>query len=434
MESVFKQYNQVQSVANKIEFQLNPTHVAYANTLRRICMTHVETVGFRADIREDGATTDVEVEANSTPMTNEMLAHRIGLLPIYISNPLAWDPERYVFRLDVVNDSDQAKDVFASDFKVLERKEDGVLVAVPSSSFFPPNPVTKESSLIATLKPMMPGGKPEEIRIKAKATVGIGRENARFIPTTQCAYKYTLDTDEGRRKQVFDEWLIRSKMIADPATLETEPEKKAPLIREFNTLELNRCYLKNDKTGEPYSFDFSVESVGILSPERIVLRACELGAALCETYSNPSLGEDVTVQQTEGRMSAYDFFFQRQDHTLGHLIQAWIDENMMGSSGDGQVTFVGYDIPHPLRDEMVIRIGVTDGKEASARAVLTKAMTSCQTMFLTWRDQWSALTNPALGTQKQSNDVPGTAESAAVKPKRIIRRITQQPAAQTTAS
>jgi len=398
-------------------------------------MTHVETVGFRADIREDGATTDVEIEANSTPMTNEMLAHRIGLLPINVKNPLAWDSEQYIFRLDVVNDSDQAKDVFASDFKVLERRGEE-FVAVSASTFFPPNPITKQTALIATLKPMMPGGKAEEIRVKAKATVGIGRENARFIPTTQCAYKYTLDTNEGRRKQVFDEWLIRSKMIADPASLDADPEKKAPLDREFATLEVNRCYLKNETTGEPYSFDFSVESVGVLSPERIVLRACELGAVLCEKYSNASLGDDVTVQQTEGRMAAFDFFFQRQDHTLGHLIQAWIDENMMGSS-EKQVTFVGYDIPHPLRDEMVLRIGVADGKEATARAVLAKAMTSCQAMFLTWRDQWSALTIPGLGTttQAQQQLSPGnTAADSAVKPKRIIRRVTAQPPAQTASS
>jgi DNA-directed RNA polymerase subunit D len=413
-------------------FQLNPTHVAYANTLRRLCMTHVELVGFRADIREDGATTDVEIEANSTPMTNEMLAHRIGLLPIYVKNPLAWDPDQYIFRLDVENDSDQAKDVFASDFKVLERRGEE-FVAVPSSSFFPPNPITKQTPLIATLKPMMPGGKAEEIRVKAKATLGIGRENARFIPTTQCAYKYTLDTNEGRRKQVFDEWLIRSKMIADPASLDADPEKKAPLDREFATLEVNRCYLKNETTGEPYSFDFSVESVGVLSPERIVLRACELGAALCEKYSNASLGDDVTVQEAIGQ-PAFDFFFQRQDHTLGHLIQAWIDENMMGSS-EKQVTFVGYDIPHPLRDEMVLRIGVADGKEATARAVLAKAMSSCQAMFLTWRDQWSTLTIPTLGTQTQQEPPSGTmADSAAVKPKRIIRRVTAQPPAQTVSS
>jgi len=377
-------------------------------------MTHVESVGFRADILEDGATSDVLVEANSTPMTNEMLAHRFGLLPIHVRNPLAWDPEQYTFVLRAENDTDEVKDVFASDIKVFEKKGEDV-VPVPSSSFFPPNPVTGQTCLLATLKPMMPGGKPEEIRIKAKATVGIGRENARFIPTCQCAYKYTLDTDEGRQKEVFDEWVIRSKMIADPASLETDLEKKAALVREFKTLEINRCYLKDQTTGEPYSFDFTIESVGVLSPEYILLRACELGAALCEKYTSPALAEDVLIQQSDARMSSFDCFFQKQDHTLGHLIQTWIDSHSMDG---GEVTFVGYDIPHPLRDEMVLRIGVSDGQEATVRTVLNKAMAACQAMFLSWRDQWAALTNPV----KQASGPTG--QSA--QPRRTVKRITQQ--------
>jgi DNA-directed RNA polymerase subunit L/DNA-directed RNA polymerase alpha subunit len=374
-------------------------------------MTGVESVGFRADIRDDGATTDVIVEANTTPMTNEMLAHRIGLIPIHVQSPLKWDPEKYTFVLNVVNDTDEIKDVFASDFKVFERRGEE-MIPVPSSSFFIPNPVTHDTVLIATLKPLMPGGKPEEIRVQAKATVGNGRENARFIPTSQCAYGYTLDNDEARRKIFFEEWLNRSKMIKDPSILEKEPEKKEPLLREFKTLEINRCYLKN-QNGEPYSFDFTIESVGVLTPEYIVLRGCELGAALCEKYTNVSFTEDVTIQQTEGKMSGFDFFFQKQDHTLGHLIQAWIDENAMKN---GEVTFVGYDIPHPLRDEMVIRIGVADGKEATAREVVANAMAACQAMFMTWRDQWSSLVLPVSGVVNPGSQV------TTLKPKRAVVR------------
>ena len=411
MESPFKEYKQFTN--GKIQFQLNPTYVSYANTLRRLCMTHVETVGFRADILEDGATSDVAVEANSTPMTNEMLAHRFGLLPINVKNPSAWDPEKYVFTLDVTNeDIDKAKDVFASDIKVME-KQGELNVHVPSSSFFPPNPITRQTCLVATLKPMIPGGTPEEIRLKAKATVGIGRENARFIPTTQCAYKYTLDTNEANRKQVFDDWVIRSKMIKDPSSLETDAEKKAQLVREFETLEINRCYLKDEKTGEPYSFDFVIESAGVLSPEYIVLRACEMGASLCEKYTSTVFPDNLIVQESDSRFSAFDFFFQKEDHTLGNLIQTWIDAHKIDS---GEVTFVAYDIPHPLRDEMVLRIGVADGKEATARSVLSEAMASCQAMFRSWRDNWASLTNPIVASSQP-------VASATTKPtkKKVVR-------------
>ena len=88
-----------------ITFQLQPTHVSYANTLRRAILTEVETVGFRSDIKEDGSTSDVTVMKNTTPMTNEMLADRIGLLPVWAENPLTWDPEEFTFHLRAESDS-----------------------------------------------------------------------------------------------------------------------------------------------------------------------------------------------------------------------------------------------------------------------------------------------------------------------------------------
>jgi DNA-directed RNA polymerase subunit D len=393
---------------NAISFRLSPVHVAYANTLRRLCMTAVETVGFRADIKDDGSTSDVHILSNSTPMTNEMLAHRIGLLPIHVKDPLTWNPDRYKFVLNKVNSEEKTVDVCASDFKVLEKKDDGY-VEHPSTLFFKPNSETRDTCLIATLKPLMSGGKPEEIHIEAKATVGMGRENARFIPTAQCAYAYTRDKDVTKVKETFEKWLVNAKDI-DPASLEQDQARKGELVREFNTLEINRCYLKDDN-GEPYSFDFTVESVGVLHPAFIVGRACQKGAELCKAYAEDTLGADVTVQPTEGQLVGFDFFFQHQDHTLGHLLQAWIDKHMIDR---GDITFVGYDIPHPLRDEMVLRIGVKDGKEETARAALKAAASSCRAMFEQWYTEWSAKAQLAAGSTQQS---------VAAKPlKRVVLR------------
>jgi DNA-directed RNA polymerase subunit D len=390
--------------ANTMTFRLAPTHVAYANTLRRLCMTGVEMVGFNADIKDDGSTSDVKILANSTAMTNEMLAHRIGLLPMFIQEPLKWDTEKYKFVLNVENTTDTIKHVFASDFQVLEhRGEDWVEVA--NGGFFPPHPKTGQTCLIASLKPMLPGAKPEEIQIEARATIGNGRQNARWIPTTQCAYAYTRDTDEEHVKQVRDDWLRRAKKIDPDGFDKLEEGKKAALLREFATLEINRCYLR-DENGEPNSFDFTVETTGMLNPKYVVARACENGMILFKRYSSDNLPQDVIVQVAEGRITGYDFIFQKQDHTLGHCIQAWLDQNLVGK---GEVSFAGYDVPHPLRDEMIIRIGVEDGREATARKALRQAMLGCASMFETWLNELKGILAPrgailpapaATGTQK----------------------------------
>lgn len=429
MESVFRNIQRPRP--NTITFQLQPTSVAYANTLRRLCMSYVETVAFRADMNDKGDTTDVQILANSTPMTNEMLAHRVGLLPLHVEDPLSWTDEmaeNFTFTLDKENQTDEVMDVFASDFRVMERRGEET-IPIPSNRFFKPHDETHDTCLLAVLKPLMPGGKAEEVRIKAKATMGIGRDNARFIPTSQCAYSYTRDSDPVHQKAVFDDWVIRNKKAKDLVSLETDAPLKEKLVREFNTLEINRCYLK-DNSGEPYSFDFTIESAGVLKPEYIVRRACEKGAELCGRYADAALSPDVMVQRVEGRLIGYDFFFQKQDHTLGHLIQAWLDTNMVGN---GEITFAGYDIPHPLRDEMVIRIGVSGSDEAataaSARRALTAAMVACQGMFQAWRDMWASAVAPA-GVATAAAATAAAAQTA----KKPVRRAVLRPGAAATAA
>jgi DNA-directed RNA polymerase subunit D len=382
MSSVFYDINNPRP--NTLTFRLSPTHCSYANTLRRLCMTSVKCVGFNADIKDDGSTSDVKILANSTPMTNEMLAHRIGLLPIHVENPLEFNPENYEFSLSIINDSNTSRDITASDIVVREKKGDD-FVDIPSSTFFKPHPLTRQTPLIAVLKPLLPGGQPEEIRFTAKASIGTGLQSARWIPTTQCAYSYTLDTNPENQEKAFNEWLNRNKKIMDPVSLkEKEPEKRKSLWKEYQTLEINRCYLKN-ADGEPESFDFTVESAGVLSPAYIIEKACEGGEIMCKQFAGESLSDDVTVDPADGSIRGWDFIFQRQDHTLGNCIQTWLDLNRVGVN---DITFAGYDVPHPLRNEMVIRIGCPE--EAGARRVLREAMVACGAMFASWKESWKA--------------------------------------------
>jgi DNA-directed RNA polymerase subunit D len=389
--AVFK--NLAQKSRTAIEFQLAPTKVEYANTLRRAILTEVESVAFRADILTDGSTDDVKVLKNSTPMSNEMLAHRVGLLPIHVSNPLAWNPDEYSFELNIKNDSADPLDVKASDIRVLkDRGPEEEPLPVPSTEFFRLNPVSQDTSLIAVLKGRVGAQEPETLHFKAKATVGLGRENARFIPVSQCAYRYTIDKDPERQKEFFEQWLVNHKKVS-VADLETNPARKAELQREFNTMEIQRCFMV-DEAGEPYSFDFALESVGVLDPMYIVARALQAIQEKCMKYASMDTGdlpETVRVGPADARMKGFDFLFAGEDHTLGNLFQTWMDLNLLGTGTGTQITFVGYKVPHPLKDEMLLRVGVDDGKELTARQAVAEAARGCLTMFKGWEQAWSSL-------------------------------------------
>jgi DNA-directed RNA polymerase subunit L len=413
-------------------FTISPIHVTYANTLRRLMLTGVETVAFRSDMTSTGSTTDVVVKRNDTPMTNEMLAE-----------PLKWNADKYRFTLKVAGNKDNTTYVKSENFKVYEingilsggadssaesslnsntnsslnsnansslnsdsGSESNVnsIVSIgneseirylPTEQFFPPNPITKDTCLIATLQP---GSGPTQqfIEIEAKATKGTGREHARFSPVSQCSYEYSPDENPQRIEEMFQTWLNVAKKAGG---VEKGSERYNELRREFNTMQIKRCY-KIDEKNEPYSFDFTVETAGVLSVPYIVERACEVGENMCSRYVNIHRGElpsEMSVSSADSRVIGYDFLIRGHDHTLGNLLQTWLVVNHIEGSANPKVTYAGYSVPHPLRDEMILRIGVEDGEEATARLALAEAAKGCVDMFQKLRASWRVATGaPAL--------------------------------------
>lgn len=387
--------NPFQGVAREsrtvLRFQINPTHVTYANTLRRAMMTEVESVAFRADMTDTGSTSDVKVMQNSTPMSNEMLAHRIGLVPIHVEKPLEWNPDDYTFTLDVKNDTPNLMDITASQIVVKKNKgpeEEPELI--PNTKFFYPDPTTGDTTLLTVLKGQIGTQTPEAIQFMARATLGTGRENARFMPvTSRCTYGYTLDKRPEEVEKYFATW-IKSHKNMDITEVDGNETLKAELRREFNTMQVQRCYLR-DERGEPYSFDFVVESVGVLDPVYIVRRAIEILQEKLLYYAaidTGTLPTNLKVRPCDARMKGFDFFFKQEDHTLGNLLQTWMEQNMMDATKE--ISFVGYKVPHPLRDEMVLRVGVEDGLETTARAAVAKAARSAAQLFRDWTGFWEA--------------------------------------------
>lgn len=375
-------------------FTLSPIHVTYANTIRRLILTGVETVAFRSDMTATGSTTDVVVKRNDTPMTNEMLADRIGLLPINITEPLTWKSDKYVFTLNVAGDKDNTAYVRSSDFKVKEIVSmDNAEVepaSVPTEKFFPANSITGDTCLIATLQPGS-GALQQFIEIEAKATKGTGREHARFIPVSQCSYEYTPDSNPQRVEEMFVKWLDVAKKAS---AVEKGSERYNELRREFNTMQIKRCYKVNEKN-EPFSFDFTIETAGVLSVPYIIKRACEVGENMCSRYVNIHRGElpdEITISAADTRIIGFDFLIRGHDHTLGNLIQTWLVENHIQGEAKPKITYAGYSVPHPLRDEIILRIGVEDGEEATARLALAEAAKGCVDMFQKLRLAWQAAT------------------------------------------
>ena len=87
-------------------------------------------------------------------------------------------------------------------------------------------------------------------------------------------------------------------------------------------------------------------------------------------------------------MMGYDCLIEGQDHTFGNMIQTWLVDHHVDGDDNPRITFAGYKIPHPLKDEMLLRIGVQDNSEVTVRGAIAMAARGCKAMFEGWLDTW----------------------------------------------
>ena len=392
-------------------FTLTGTNMTVANTLRRSVLTETRSVGFRADLT-DAVDPGVEIKKNTSVIFNEMLAHRLTLLPLGVVRIDEFDPERYEFVLRVKNEergpigTAAVRHVRAADFVLRERGDGGDFTDLPSAAtaaMFPPDPITGETALLVTLRPQWNPEQPaEEIDLKAKAVIGTGREFMGFSPVAQCSFGNTPDTDPVRQEQFFNEWLSSYKKVADPTQL--APDALDRYRAEWRTMAAQRCFLI-DERGEPNSFDFTVESVGIRPVKDIVAEGIAAVVKLVDPYtvaetSNEELG--IRTQPVDSRMNGIDVIFEGQEHTLGCLLQTLITEIYLDSDApDSPITYAGYKIRHPLKREMTLRLGIREGTASDsatvARAVIAEAAKKARTIFEELGRAWAATASGVAG-------------------------------------
>ncbi len=379
----------------KVQFTLANTAYPYANTLRRAVMTLVSGVAFRSDppgiVVENSDIKVIQNDSNTQP--NELLAHRISLIPIHGVEPDTFDADRYVFKIDLENTSPSPMDVTASDIKVYERRKAAdlseSLIEIPGKDFFVPHPLTRETCLITSM-PAKRSSLTPTLKVEMRATVGQGREHARFIPTCQSSYSYTLDNNTEKRKAYFEKWLVTHKNV-EPESLKDDQKRYEELDREFKTMQINRIY-KVDQKGDPNSFDFQIESIGPMTPRTIIERALTGLVKMCEPYiglDNGDLPPTISVTPSDSQMPGFDFLIKGEDHTFGNMIQTWLVDNHVDGEATPRISFAGYKIPHPLKDEMLLRIGVEDGNEVTARTALALSARGCKAMFQEWLRLWT---------------------------------------------
>ncbi|EIN11814.1 hypothetical protein PUNSTDRAFT_61925 [Punctularia strigosozonata HHB-11173 SS5] len=260
---------------DRVNFVLENVDLAFANSLRRVMMADIPTVAI--DL--------VEIETNTTVLSDEFLAHRLGMVPLVSTN--CDEAIRYsrdcscmsscsycsiVLQLHVsCTEDDTTLNVTSDHLDVVPASDDdqgdpGEELTKRVENFG--SPVGKgvegvDPVLLCKLR------KGQELKVRCIAKKGISKEHAKFSPCAAVSFEY-------------DPW---NKLRHTSYWYEKDPRAEWP-VSEINSKEEEppRDDEPFDYNAKPNKFYFEVETDGSLGPQEVVMKVCP-SAWLAPLYS-----------------------------------------------------------------------------------------------------------------------------------------------------
>lgn len=288
---------------NRISVETADIDLSILNGIRRILLMDIPILGFIGN----GIDSTVNIIENTTVLNNEIIANRIALIPLDVSEAYNDKYNSGENKLEIelnVNSTENIKLITTQDLTVII---DGQKV----QNFF-----SKPYITITKLR------KNESLHLKAEAVKETGRKNASFN-------------------------------IISGATVYNKP--KEPFTNTKSIIEQEREY----KEGE-YVLEFEIIN-NTISHKYMLLKAIDI---LINKLS--ILCDKSTIEKFENNEETYDFNIPDENDTVGNIIQSYIFDTYVVSKKqlvDNCIcTYVGYIVKHPLDKVLTIRMTLKDAK------------------------------------------------------------------------
>lgn len=288
----FPEVEIVQLRDDYIEFNLLNADLSFANSLRRTIIAEVPTMAI--DL--------VSIKANTSPLFDEFIAHRLGLIPLVSTDVGRYEYSRKCncnepcescsvqFFLKVKCDTDQ-----------MEVTTDHIIPVNKNSSVVPVKFSDQDPIIIAKLK------RNQELDITMIAKKGIGKEHSKWSPVSCVAMQHEPEIEFLEKGNYINKLNTNQKkdfVNSCPTKVYKydETRKTVEIENPLNCTYCEECLVKIESfeidgqkidrnrairiTPKKNRFLYKIESVGSLRAEQLVMDGLkELKAKLSEVFS-----------------------------------------------------------------------------------------------------------------------------------------------------
>ena len=328
----------------KCSFTLKNVFTGYSNAIRRIGNSEIPIVAFKPEPYHQS---DINIIKNTSSLHNEFLQDRISLIPLNIDLK---DINKYSFKLHKKS-TDQDITVTSNDFIIHNNEtntdfKNGDIVGDKTIEIFKKDDITKEYPIICYLK-QIKGNDIEEIELNCIPSIGIGKDHARFVSCCLLSYNYS---NVSNIDEIKNNYILNNKN----SNSNTDPAKYFDIYEKSK-----KEYIQVDDNLNPISFDFNLESIGILDPDIIINRSLVI-----LKYKLNNLNKKITkITRSDTLMNGFDIYIENEDHTIGNLLETYIFQLYKIQTNENDkfhIKYVAYKKPHPLENIIILRIHFTN--------------------------------------------------------------------------
>ncbi len=337
---------------NVLKFTLHAPSTAYPNAIRRTCLSSIPAPVFRTFPHERNL---CDIKVNTTRVNNEIVKQRLSCIPIHIANvPLEF--EDYILDLDIQNNSSEVMVVTTEHFRMKNLHTNEYLDDDTVHQIFPPFiPHSNDNKYFVEFLHLFPkiseNIEGEHIKLTARFSTGTASEDGSYNMVSTIGVGFTPDYSK------MDEELEKHKQ--DWKDKGESAEQIKFNAENWKLLEGLRYVIKN-------SYDFTIETVGTYSNEKLIIISCDI---LLDLFVNlyRKLGEESTepIEIKKAKITTpncFDILLPNDYHTISNILNANIVD-MFYQNPDtslNTVSYIGVKKMHPHDPDTLLRIAYFD--------------------------------------------------------------------------